>query len=308
MNRFHYVDISRGIVIILMVLGHSSIPHWLSNWIWSFHMPFFFFISGMMTSWKRENAFFFITKTRSLMLPFIVYSIVNLILIGGSGEKSSSIGAYMVYVAQNGWGGIPLWFVPILWIALLISKAIINSKRRWVISACLICLMAVGWILCFKHIKLPWTLTTIPIAVVYIVLGSYFHTRILFFQNAQMKKCICWVISGLFITLFISHYYRLDLADNSIIPFIPLFIASFAGIIMIIGLSVILSRMKFFFVYFLKNVGKYTYEIMALSYCLIFFLNSYIKDYVILKYIVMMIIIYTVVVAKRNLVFLLNRN
>lgn len=308
MNRFHYVDISKGIVIILMVLGHSSIPHWLSNWIWSFHMPFFFFISGMMTSWKRENAFFFKTKTKSLMLPFVVYSIVNLILIGGSKEGNNTIGTYIINVAQNGWGGVALWFIPILWIALLISKMIINSKKEWLIFISLICLIAIGWILCFKHIKLPWTLTTLPIAVVYIVLGSRFHVRILFFQNAQMKKCIYWVISGLFITSLVSHYYRLDLADNSIIPFIPLFIASFAGIIMVIGLSVILSRMKFFFVCFLRNIGKCTYEIMALSQCLIICVNSYIKDYVILKYIIMMIIIYVVVVIKRNLFFLLNKN
>ena len=186
MNRFHYVDISKGIVIILMVLGHSSIPHWLSNWIWSFHMPFFFFISGMMTSWKRENAFFFKTKTKSLMLPFVVYSIVNLILIGGSKEGNNTIGTYIINVAQNGWGGVALWFIPILWIALLISKMIINSKKEWLIFISLICLIAIGWILCFKHIKLPWTLTTLPIAVVYIVLGSRFHVPILFFNNAQI--------------------------------------------------------------------------------------------------------------------------
>lgn len=48
MKRFDWVDIAKGIAILLMILGHSSLPNMIQNWIYSFHMPFFFFISGVL--------------------------------------------------------------------------------------------------------------------------------------------------------------------------------------------------------------------------------------------------------------------
>ena len=41
-NRIVWVDIVKGIGIILVVLGHSNPPVWLSTFISAFHMPLFF--------------------------------------------------------------------------------------------------------------------------------------------------------------------------------------------------------------------------------------------------------------------------
>ena len=43
-KRLQWIDVAKGIGIILMVLGHTSIPQMLSNFIWAFHMPLFFLI------------------------------------------------------------------------------------------------------------------------------------------------------------------------------------------------------------------------------------------------------------------------
>jgi len=60
MNRIDYLDIAKGIGIILVYIGHCYIgerTQTLSNviyWIYSFHMPFFFFVSGMFVlDWKK---------------------------------------------------------------------------------------------------------------------------------------------------------------------------------------------------------------------------------------------------------------
>ena len=46
-NRNLLVDVAKGIGIVLVVLGHSGIEfgHYL---IYMFHMPLFFFLSGML--------------------------------------------------------------------------------------------------------------------------------------------------------------------------------------------------------------------------------------------------------------------
>ena len=48
-KRLDWVDIAKGIAIILMVAGHTSIPELLSKWIWSFHM-----VSHQTTVRKKE--------------------------------------------------------------------------------------------------------------------------------------------------------------------------------------------------------------------------------------------------------------
>ena len=51
------IDVAKGIAIILVVLGHSiaepTVP--LNKFILSFHMPLFFFLSGIFSGNKKKN-------------------------------------------------------------------------------------------------------------------------------------------------------------------------------------------------------------------------------------------------------------
>jgi len=51
-ERIEWLDIAKCITIILMVVGHTTIPKILSNFIWAFHMPLFFIASGMTTNFN----------------------------------------------------------------------------------------------------------------------------------------------------------------------------------------------------------------------------------------------------------------
>lgn len=47
-SRTVHMDIARGLAVLLVVIGHmrTLVPSYVFYWINSFHMPFFFFISG----------------------------------------------------------------------------------------------------------------------------------------------------------------------------------------------------------------------------------------------------------------------
>lgn len=121
-GRLQNIDIAKGITICLMVVGHSSLPLWLSNWIWSFHMPFFFFVSGLLTSWNKEGKDFFMRKTKTLLLPFVIYSVINLLLYPLYGNDLWT--NFVVNTLLHGWGGYALWFIPVLYFSLLLCKMI----------------------------------------------------------------------------------------------------------------------------------------------------------------------------------------
>lgn len=79
-------DILKGIGILLVVIGHTGISGLPYTYIYSFHMPLFFFVSGCF--YKRRPLIEVLErKAKSLLLPwmsfamlfFIAYTVIDAI-------------------------------------------------------------------------------------------------------------------------------------------------------------------------------------------------------------------------------------
>lgn len=81
-QRNRTIDIAKGIAICLMVLGHSGIPRWGDNFIYMFHMPLFFILSGYCFKEKylTDVGTFISHRLKGLYLPFVKFSLLFLIL------------------------------------------------------------------------------------------------------------------------------------------------------------------------------------------------------------------------------------
>ena len=72
MKRIEYIDIAKGIGIILMIIGHMpSINDYLNRFIYSFHMPLFFIISGYFFKHK-DNKQCIKSILKRLIVPYII--------------------------------------------------------------------------------------------------------------------------------------------------------------------------------------------------------------------------------------------
>lgn len=83
-GRQPWIDIFKGISILLVVLGHLSIPQKLYTWIYLFHMYAFFFIAGVTYHYRETRSWwqYFCGSVRRLYVPYLCYGTVwNLILI-----------------------------------------------------------------------------------------------------------------------------------------------------------------------------------------------------------------------------------
>ncbi|MGG1754302.1 acyltransferase family protein, partial [Bacillus pumilus] len=75
-KRLEWVDAAKGIGILLVVMAHVPIPDSFKQFIYSFHMPLFFLLSGMMFRSSSRPALSFIQKkAKSLLLPYLYFSI-----------------------------------------------------------------------------------------------------------------------------------------------------------------------------------------------------------------------------------------
>ena len=87
-KRIEWLDILKGFLIITVMMGHTEgIPIGLKTWIYSFHMPLFFFLSGFTLSVdKYDFKTFLQKKLKTLLLPGITFMII--------------IGAYSILVLK----------------------------------------------------------------------------------------------------------------------------------------------------------------------------------------------------------------
>ena len=159
-TRSRHIDIARGIAILLVVFGHGALviqsffdKGKLWEVIYSFHIPLFFFLSGVLFKPEQDLNYLVMRKADSVLKPyFVVLSLLSLVLvvrfvivthpaaaslltiIGYSVHVLSCIIGYffqIIYGIGNllplGWGA--LWFLPHLWVLFIFSYAFLKAVR-----------------------------------------------------------------------------------------------------------------------------------------------------------------------------------
>ena len=86
-KRLDYLDVAKGIGILLVILGHCQLGRIgrAHSLIYSFHMPLFFFISGVCFSNKYTFSTLAVKRFRQIILPTIYFSIISTLLVDGLG-------------------------------------------------------------------------------------------------------------------------------------------------------------------------------------------------------------------------------
>lgn len=76
------ISIAKGMGILLMVVGHSGCYSCINHWLYMFHMPLFFFLSGFLFKDKYLNnkTLFLKRKIKGLYFPFVTWVIIFALL------------------------------------------------------------------------------------------------------------------------------------------------------------------------------------------------------------------------------------
>lgn len=81
-KRNEFIDNLKGLAILFMVIGHSGCPELMFYYIYLFHMPLFFFISGYLfkDNYIDTPLKFVARKLKSCYIPFVKYSLFFLLI------------------------------------------------------------------------------------------------------------------------------------------------------------------------------------------------------------------------------------
>lgn len=155
-KRLDYIDIAKGIGIILVILGHRNVSQNIKQFIYAFHMPLFFMLSGYLFKYKNQGFGRFIkAKAKSLLVPFLFFTflagmlqiLINLVFSQNGTVSSLEILLDMFYLRGKVSPNVFLWFLMVLFIVevffYLFLKAINSAGGgvlfNWHSNTCLWC-------------------------------------------------------------------------------------------------------------------------------------------------------------------------
>lgn len=137
-KRIEYIDIARGIGILLVVMGHNDFGYvspFAHKVIYSFHMPLFFFLSGYFLNVSLPFLDFFKKRFNSLLRPYL-FTIFLIYFLNISFEKMSFQTALQriiksLYGAGYYLDWVQLWFLPHLFAVSLYAFLFLMIFGRW---------------------------------------------------------------------------------------------------------------------------------------------------------------------------------
>jgi fucose 4-O-acetylase-like acetyltransferase len=154
-KRIEYLDIAKGIGILLVVLGHNDfevISLFTQRLIYSFHMPLFFFLSGYFINTSVPFLDFFKKRFNALLKPFF-FTIFLIYFTSVSFEKMGFNTAITrtvksLYGSGHYLDWVQLWFLPHLFAvslyAFLFITLVSKLRNRWLTWGILLATLALA--------------------------------------------------------------------------------------------------------------------------------------------------------------------
>ena len=278
-KRENYIDIAKTIGIILVVLGHTEFVG--KNFIYQFHLPLFFFLSGVVFNIERtkDPKKFLCRRIISLYLPFVVFEVLFLIFH----NFFSYINFYtnlshvqLTYSAKDMLINIlkiitlgggeelagPLWFListfEINIIFAILARISQKYEKKFPIFLLIICtiLFFMG---CY---------TDLPRMLSQSLIGMFFYCCGYIFKKYSSK--VNFSIIGILISLLIvatcTVFNTVDISQLDITYKLLLIVSGLAGCYMVLGFS---KKIKLLENKFFLYCGRNTIYILAL-HCLFF--------------------------------------
>ena len=148
-NRYEYIDITKGIGILLVVWAHILLVGWTHRFIYAFHMPLFFFMSGYLFNSVKYHSFkdFLKKRFRRLIIPYLIYSVSTWAIwaifryLTHSNVESYFMPLLQTVIAQGSGEFLvhnsALWFIPCLFAVEIIYYYICKAGDIAAIALCI---------------------------------------------------------------------------------------------------------------------------------------------------------------------------
>lgn len=248
-KRLEFIDISKGIGIILVLFNHVESYQWVTFSSF-FVISIFFFCSGYTFSFNQEEKFRFITvvkKLPKLLKPYFFFSVLLLLIFNDFSLRAISgivysryclfpIGTdeiYRLFIVGN----FPLWFLTCMSLCYLLYAVYLRFFKYKYIVLAVYFLASVA--MSHLPILLPWSIDTAPLLTIFMILVYEIKVRNLLTEKRLVLLCAIIYVFALRFTEGVNISVREYGNSQSLF-----LVAGFAGCMILTNLALLLEKSK----------------------------------------------------------------
>lgn len=290
-RRIDYIDYAKCFGMIAIMWGHIKLTGLSNSFVYAWHIPLFFFLSGLVFSKEKYNDFttFLKKKARSLLVPYLFFSILTWMFWAGfSYLTHAEVESYWMpllqtFIAQGSGGflihNVPLWFVTCLFMVEVVYFFIAKLPDWANILTCVLLAVlgycAIEYSTFFDFTLLPWNLEVVSLALIFYAVGN------LVTENVGHEKLVEWskthklsgwsiVVIGFALTLIASKFNgSVSMGHANLHNPLLFYPAAFVGLAAVIVLCLLAETSSWNqnngkIVRFLKWFGRNSFNAMAI--------------------------------------------
>lgn len=195
-TRMHWIDIAKCIGMFAIVYGHTIQEGWSCKYAYSFHVPLFFLLQGVVFRVTRANekpfGQYLKSKVYTLLIPYACFCVIStaviflasmVITVPGLDIFSSPTELIIRLIGGDCEANSPLWFLPCSFVMAVMAYGLINAVNKHTPHIRILVLTAIA-IVCglalyvteeFTKVKfLPWKLDAAVFMLPFFVAGYLF--------------------------------------------------------------------------------------------------------------------------------------
>lgn len=205
-KRLLYLDNIKGVLIILVVVGHAiqyCSPTYEMNFafrfIYSFHMPLFFFVSGYLANRGRWDNNVIQRRAVQLLIPFVAWAFVDPLLKTGSMDVVISLRT-LIYPDKG------LWFLYNLFIYSVIFNIaeflyIRFGVKHWLVTGIFYILLGILMLL----FKTKFNCSQLCYHIIFYAAGYYYRQLKIIDKYTNLKVGILGVTFLLTVPFWVTN-------------------------------------------------------------------------------------------------------
>lgn len=234
-SRIEYLDIAKSLGIIAVVYAHARGIG--GSYMWHFHMPLFFFISGLLYSEQSNLKTYIIRKIKALYIPFVFWNLLfyvvkqNLLT-----RKIAYKNIFLMFLGVYKEGDFlgATWFLAALFQVTILYKVLDCSLKHSKCKDIILILLFICFAIIGFDITLPYKLSRTVILSVFFAIGVFIQKNKNLLNN--IDSVILALVCGVMFYV-ISRANYVNMGDNEYRYCIEFVIGAFAAIYIIIFVS-----------------------------------------------------------------------
>lgn len=280
-QRVNWIDWSKVFAIYLVALGHllneNGMEGYMHNFIYLFHMPFFFFISGYLFKIKEDNFRPFLKQSfKSLIIPYILLNLIGNAFLSPTWYLSRQwpLEQLFYFLTADGHGEPgPTWFlVCLFWVRLIAFYIVLLNNLSKTLLIILGALIAYN-----SPYHLYWRFDSALMVLPFFIAGFMLRNKLAVISSGGvfiLFLCIT-MVSAYF--MGDTNVYLRSFGNYSLLYY-P---CAFSGIFMLISFCSLLNRYN---IMIIRTLSSGTILIMALHGIVFLYVKTFLKhlslDYV----------------------------